>query len=732
MDEKRKEAYSHIEISKIVRNALNKNQWKKKDIFTLLGLLLLFCFGAHWFVFKIWIDVPIAGADLHFQTLKFLKEVGFPSFHLRLWNPGNLAGEPLLVHYFPLPFILMALASFLVGLKTAYNVGVILPIVCLPFCFYFCLKKMGIKSKSTLLITTTFTMVGLYQEGLMQTGGNASAAIYGQFSHLLAICFFICGIGFLIDAVKKNTVSLMAIICFSATALSHAYAFLMVPLALLSALVFIRSYKQIAVVLRVLVVTGLSTLFLSAWFLWPMIDNYQWTTPRGIPFGLRSLTSVFEHPIFYPIYVFSAIALFLLSVVVIDAIVRKWKISFYFPLDMTSKLGISKTNPVQQLNLFKSLAFFILLALFGFILFFLIGVSPMDFRGTPQIIYPILIVLGLFCSWVFQKFCPRIIHYLALPIILVILIWIVLHTKHLPGIINTYYHNWKAHSGYIQLEQVFKDLPRGLSRSRIFCETHVCSMMPSLFGRSSIISTYFESNLLAPQARYINDYDWVARESCRVFSFHDYICPRGKLGSMEAKLRLMGVGSVIFEKNKKSEMSKISNLIKVKEYGKWLYYRFDHRPRLADPIYGFAEIQPKTKEFRYVMNKWFDEYDGSHQWQIIDLGQSSVMDFKKAIEDNTQKDCDIDVQVDFFGFDFVTSCVGRPHILKFAYHSSFKSSTGDPIYLISPGMMGVVPSQEKIRFQFGQTLSWKLANWISIITALILMIFIPLNRLFLK
>ena len=73
---------------------------------------------------------------------------------------------------------------------------------------------------------------------------------------------------------------------------------------------------------------------------------------------------------------------------------------------------------------------------------------------------------------------------------LVMFVWIIFHTKHLPGIINTYYHNWKAHSGYVELEQVFKDLPRGLSKGRIFCETHVCNMMPSLFERSSIVSTY--------------------------------------------------------------------------------------------------------------------------------------------------------------------------------------------------------------------------------------------------
>ena len=725
MEEKKR--YIHIKIFEVVRIIFDKSQ--KRDILTPLGLLLLFCFGVHWFIFKIWIDVPIAAADLHFQTLKFLREIGFSSFHLRLWNPGNLAGEPLLVHYFPLPFILMALASFLVGLKTAFNVGVILPIVCLPFCFYFCLKKMGIKSKSILFITTTFTIVGLYQEGFIQTGGNASAAIYGQFAHLFGICFLICGIGFLIDALKKNKISLMAIICFSATALSHAYAFLMVPIVLLSSLVFIRSYKQIMAALGGLIITGLSTLFLSAWFLWPMIDNHQWTTPRGIASGPKSLISVFEHPVFYPIYVFFAIALFLLCVLAIYMLAKKWKVSFYVPFSLILKLRISKIDPTQHLNLFKSIVFFILLAVFGFILFFLIDIAPMDFRGIPQIMYPILVGAGLFCSWVFQRLCPRIINYLTLPIMLIVIIWIIFQTKHLPGIVSTYYNNWKAHSGYIQLEQVFKDLPNGLSRSRIFCETHVCGMMPSLFERSSIVSTYFESNLLAPQARYLNDYDWVARESCGVFSFHNYICPRDRPDSLEAKLRLMGVGSIIFEKGKESEMSRMPNLIRVKEYGKWLYYRFNSVTRLAEPIYGSAEIQPQTEGFRYTMNKWFDEYDGSNRWQIIDSGISSVKEFQEAIESSWQKDCDIDIQVDFFGFDLVTSCVGSPHILKFAYHSSFKTSTGDVIYLLSPGMMGVIPSQEKIRFQFGQAFSWKLANWISIITIL-LMIFIPLSKLF--
>src|SRR4051812_7050755 len=54
--------------------------------------------------------LPATGGDTgsHLWPLVAFREYGFPHLDLRIWNPAHFTGEPLLVHYFPLPFILMA------------------------------------------------------------------------------------------------------------------------------------------------------------------------------------------------------------------------------------------------------------------------------------------------------------------------------------------------------------------------------------------------------------------------------------------------------------------------------------------------------------------------------------------------------------------------------------------------------------------------------------------------
>ena len=89
--------------------------------------------------------------------------------------------------------------------------------------------------------------------------------------------------------------------------------------------------------------------------------------------------------------------------------------------------------------------------------------------------------------------------------------------------------------------------------------------------------------------------------------------------------------------------------------GPWTLYKMKNPPHLIEPFYGSASIIEKTSDWRHKMNEWFDQYDGDPKWQLINIG-SDVNNFKQAIESNTQKDCDTNVTVDFFGFDFETNC----------------------------------------------------------------------------
>ena len=86
-------------------------KWLIPSLDVAFWALYFICFYKH--VPLIFNTEPATGGDTgsHLWPVVALREYGLAHFNFRPWNPGNYMGEPLLVHYFPLPFILMALAS---------------------------------------------------------------------------------------------------------------------------------------------------------------------------------------------------------------------------------------------------------------------------------------------------------------------------------------------------------------------------------------------------------------------------------------------------------------------------------------------------------------------------------------------------------------------------------------------------------------------------------------------
>jgi hypothetical protein len=66
----------------------------------------------------VWNTKPATGGDTgsHFYPLWVLVNESLPHWQIRTWNPGNLMGEPHLLHYFPGPFLLMAFLSIFMPL----------------------------------------------------------------------------------------------------------------------------------------------------------------------------------------------------------------------------------------------------------------------------------------------------------------------------------------------------------------------------------------------------------------------------------------------------------------------------------------------------------------------------------------------------------------------------------------------------------------------------------------
>ena len=75
--------------------------------------------------------------------------------------------------------------------------------------------------------------------------------------------------------------------------------------------------------------------------------------------------------------------------------------------------------------------------------------------------------------------------------------------------------------------------------------------------------------------------------------------------------------------------------------------------------------------------------------------------------------CKPTLEVGFSEIRLSTNCPEKAHLLKFAYHSSWKASSGAEIFNVSPGYMALIPGTEKVILRFGQSVLWRFSNYLS-------------------
>ena len=224
----------------------------------------------------------------HFWPLYTLVNYGIPNFSLRTWNPGNLGGEPHLLHYFPLPYLMIAGLSTFVPLGMAFNFGTVFPIIALPICVYVCLRGLSLRFPMPLL-GAVGSLLFVYNESYSMWGGNTLSTLAGQFAHGYALCFFLIGTALLSRSLSGACSLGWSGVAFAAVSASHGYVALIVPFCYF-VLVFFPvdplacSFQER---LRRGAVSAMYGVLLSLWCVVPMVSNAPWTTPYGTAVGRR-------------------------------------------------------------------------------------------------------------------------------------------------------------------------------------------------------------------------------------------------------------------------------------------------------------------------------------------------------------------------------------------------------------------------------------------------------------
>lgn len=677
----------------------------------IIGLLSIFGFILSLLPINLITTEPPTGGDMasHYWTFQILVEQALPNFSIRVVNPGNQLGQPLFLNYFPLPFLVMAAMSTVISLGASFKIGTLLGLIFLPFCVYLCLRLLGNKFPAP-LFGAGASLAVLFNESFSMWGGNGLSLLAGQFAHSYSLCFLLLGVGRLAYELRQKLFPWLSAILFAATILSHGYPTLGIPAFFLSFLFFFsaRSFSKRFMCCGI---SGIATIALSLWFLVPFVESQPWTTAFTMKWQSQQMLHEAVPEIFYP----------LLGIWVVGVL---WGV-----------IGVRRGERSWRMNL-QQVGFWLLPFVFYVALYFILPfVGLIDVRAIPQaqlflcisaghLLGCCLRRLGRIWSWLF-----------ALPVLFLAIWWAGIHARNFPNWAEWNYSGWANKPLAKELKEITEKLSGKLDDPRVLFELSAVSagtgtirvfeLLPHFSHRATLESVYIEGTILAPETLHLQA-EVSSRPSCPL---SQYKCPMYNVGAAEARLQLMGVSELILVTDEILAQARASDYLEeFNRFGPWYLFRLKTPPDLVEVFRLHPELS-KEADWQREFFDWFSRYDGSQPMllkaETLSDHDASTFKMKELIQDTpwiTSSFCNPSVEVGFNQITLSTPCPHKAHVVKFAYHPAWQAESGEDLFLVSPGFLGVIPESEKIVLRFGETFLWKQCNLISLCSALVVLV----------
>ncbi len=619
------------------------------------------------------LKTTINGGDTgsHYPVAAYLKEVLFPQGKIMGWDPGNYAGYPLFYHYFPLPFILMGLLSFLMPLQVSFKLISILGIILLPFCVYFAFRSLRYAFPIP-IFAAIFSLPFLFNQGNSMWGANIPSTLAGEFCYSLGFAFVFLFFGTLYRGVmEKKYLVLNALLVFL-IGFSHAYT-LIFCIILGSFFVFDNLRRNFSYLFSVY---GLGFLFLAFWML-PVLGTVPYTTSFVFRWTIHSIFEVFV-PVMLPFMILSLAG---------------------FVVNIKDKRAV----------------YFIYLILFC-VFIYLIGprVKVLDIRFVP--FFQLLLVM--YGATVVQRFLKEVKLTFLLPIIIffVVVIWVDLNTTYIRGWIDWNYsgyekkktwhifsgineHLKKAGNGRVEWEHAPADEALGSIRSSetlpYFAKRQTLEGIHMLGAISAPVVFYIESETSYQPCNPIPDYFYSTFDLRRgIDHFHLFNVTHFVVRSPQVKEAIKRFPEFELEKT-------------VGEYE--IHRLVTSKNEFVSPLTNQAVLY-STDNWRDDFYRWFATEKLKDTFLILnkDISREDAKLFRPVVSDLTdvktvpypQKQIKVKSTIHNETIDIETSEIGHPLLIKVSYHPNWQVEGADKIYFVSPCFMLIFPTEHKVHLSF--------------------------------
>jgi uncharacterized membrane protein len=253
-----------------------------------LGLLAILAFLLDAFSPELLLlPTIVAGGDTpcHYPTAVAFADRLLPHLRLHGWYAGSYLGHPLLLYYFPLPYLVMAAFAPLTGMPVAFKLGTVIPVLLLPLEAWLAFRLMRFRFPAPLLAAAAAT-VFLWLEENPIWGGTIASTLAGEFAYTWGIGIAVLYLGLAYRAYSRGASPWGPGALLGLTAFAHGYAVLWAGLS--SSHFLFASRRPLRTLLWLLAVAGIAFAFAALWLLPPvMIFHASPARPPSRPTSAR-------------------------------------------------------------------------------------------------------------------------------------------------------------------------------------------------------------------------------------------------------------------------------------------------------------------------------------------------------------------------------------------------------------------------------------------------------------
>ncbi len=622
-----------------------------------------------------------AGGDTpcHYPTAVFFSEYLLPRLRFHGWYAGAYLGHPLLLYYFPLPFLVMAALAPLLGMPVAFKLGTAIPVLLLPILAYVSFRLLAFRFPGPLLGATA-SVVFLFVEDNPIWGGTLASTLAGEFSYTYGIGLGLLFLGFAYRAFGRGSGPWGPAALLALTALAHGYAVLW---AGLSTSYFLYGSRRPLRTLRWLAVIALGAFALVAFWLLPLLAGWGLTTSYDDPWITVSLKNLVP-PLIGPLLVPAVLGLLvpLLS----------WKRSggpdprlLFLLHAATTGAALSAAGPTLGIIDVRFVPFAQLAAC-------LLGAAALGL-ALERLAAPDLAALGL-------------------------TLLAVVHADDRSRVLR-HWVSWN-YSGLEakELWQPFRrvtDLLRGtVADPRVAVEysqeheragsIRMYETLPFFSGRSTLEGVYNQASLMTHPVYFVTSE--LAAVSPNPFKKREY--SSFDTESALRHLRLFNVSEIVALSPKLiASLNGRADVERVAAISPYEVFRLkDSGPGYVEPL-AFAPYRTPATGFRDKAYRWLSRKPTSpvHVVYTDDARFPEMADPVSPPEVPLPGGVEVRSLLGPERVAITTNRPGHPLLVKISYHRRWRADGADGPYLVSPGLMLIVPRQQEVRLVYGKDLS---------------------------